>query len=216
MDDAYSPSPAPRSAKLWSGILLEGLLAICAIGLSAIGFYDRRQNLGDFGWDQIRQGLIWGLVASLPLLGYLAVFHFSPPGWMHSLRKFCVEHLCPLFQGSAIWELALLSLAAGIGEELLFRWSLQGGLTSIFEVRLSQPVAEVIGLIIASLLFGLCHAVTKLYFTVTFIGGLFLGWTMFATSNWLVPAVAHALYDFAALVYIVRIMDRAETVQAEP
>jgi membrane protease YdiL (CAAX protease family) len=214
MDEACSP--APRNAKLWSGIFLEGFLAICAIGMSFIGFYDRRQNLGEFGWDQLHQGLIWGLVASLPLLGYLAAFHFFPPDWMRSLRKFCVEHLCPLFQGSAIWELALLALAAGIGEELLFRWSLQGGLTSIFDARFGQPVAGVISLIIASLLFGLCHSVTKLYFTVTFIGGLFLGWTMIATSNWLVPAVAHALYDFVALVYIVRIMDRADAVQAEP
>lgn len=205
MEEANFPSP--KNGTLWFGIALEGALVFCAVGLSFIGLYDPQQRLAGLGWNQTRIGLFWGTIASLPLLGYLVAFHYFPSRWMGSLRRFCRDQLQPMFQGSEIWELALLSLAAGIGEELLFRWCLQGGFTEIFEARFEQPIAELTALFLASLLFGLCHAVTKLYFVVTLIGGLFLGWTMIATGNWLVPAVAHAIYDFVALVYIAKIMN---------
>jgi membrane protease YdiL (CAAX protease family) len=185
------------------GILVEGILVVLAIGLSLLGVFDSNQPLHKFHWGQALEGLLWGVLASLPLIGFLAAFHFFRFKWIEGLRRFSAEQVKPLFDGSTMIELALLSVAAGIGEELFFRWCLQGGVTSALEPKFGWIVAVGGGLIIASLVFGLCHAATWQYFTLTFVGGLYLGWLMVVTGNWLVPAVAHALYDFVALMYIV-------------
>ena len=45
----------------------------------------------------------------------------------------------------------------------------------------------------------------------TFFAGIFFGLTMILFHNWLVPAIAHAIYDFAALVYIVNWLEEPKT-----
>jgi membrane protease YdiL (CAAX protease family) len=60
----------------------------------------------------------------------------------------------------------------------------------------------VIGLVITSLLFGLAHALSKLYFLFAVAVGAFLGWLAF--RDLVAPMVAHGLYDFLALVYLSR------------
>lgn len=70
--------------------------------------------------------------------------------------------------------------------------------------RAGAELATIIGLIVASVLFGLCHWVNNSYGLTTLAIGLFLGATMIWAENWLVPAFAHAFYDFVALLYLVR------------
>jgi hypothetical protein len=53
-------------------------------------------------------------------------------------------------------------------------------------------------------IFGVCHWVNYSYGLTTMIVGAYLGWTMILTDTFLVPAVAHALFDFIAFLYIVR------------
>ena len=45
--------------------------------------------------------------------------------------------------------------------------------------------------------------------------GIYLGWLLAATDNLLVPIVAHAAYDFLALVYLLH-RDRGTLLEAEP
>jgi membrane protease YdiL (CAAX protease family) len=59
------------------------------------------------------------------------------------------------------------------------------------------------GLLLASLLFGLLHPLTVMYFVLASLVGVYLGCWQLATDNLLVVIVAHALYDFVALVYLV-------------
>ena len=91
----------------------------------------------------------------------------------------------------------MIAVAAGLGEEFLFRWSFQGGLVTIGWHPLSA-------LVVASLFFGLCHFLSALYALYATLAGLILGWLMqWSGSVW--PGVAaHALYDFAAILYLVR------------
>jgi hypothetical protein len=203
MDEPQSNRPGKLSLRM--GVFAELSLATLAIGLSFLGVYDRRQPFSNMGWRELQDAWLWGLISSLPLLSYLVVFHVAPATSFSRLRQFCFDQLRPLFDGASISGLALLSIAAGIGEELLFRWSLQGGLSTLLEYDLGTFMANFVGLFVASLVFGLCHAITKIYFLLTFLGGLFLGWIMIHFENWMVPAVAHAVYDFVALVYLVRI-----------
>ena len=111
--------------------------------------------------------------------------------------------LSPLFRGCRVWELAVISAVAGLGEELLFRAVLQEAVAG----WLGGPVGTWVGLAAASLLFGLMHPITKTYALLATLIGLYLGWLWIETGNLLVPVTAHALYDFLALVYLTRIRD---------
>jgi membrane protease YdiL (CAAX protease family) len=189
---------------LWVGLIVEGLLIAIALLLAVVGLYDHQQPLDKIHSAEIWQGLTIGGLATLPMLGYLAVFHFLPTRWLKPMREFCETRLAPLFRSSTWLELLILSLLAGFGEELLFRWCLQGGITSLLTERAGYPAAAAIGLTVGSILFGICHWVNASYGLTTLAIGIFLGLTMIWTGNFLVPAVAHALYDFVALIYIAR------------
>ncbi len=189
---------------LWVGIVVEASLILVALVLALWGLYDHRQPLQKLNLSQSTQFMVWGIAATIPLLVFLVVFHFSPIAAFRPMREFCRVHLQPIFQGSSTAELAILSILAGIGEELLFRWCLQGGISSLLETRAGMGAAMIIGLMVASILFGLCHWVNTGYGIMTMTAGAYFGLVMIGTGSWLVPAVAHALYDFVALLYIVR------------
>lgn len=189
---------------LWVGILVEGGLIGIALFLSWFGLYDHEQRLAEFLQDDILKMIGWGVVATIPLLFYLLLFHFWRPTFFQPMRDFVAQRLHPLFRKSSLLEMAILSLLAGLGEELLFRWSLQGGLTSVLEPQAGVVIATSIGLLIASILFGLCHWVNRTYGITTLIVGIYLGGLMIWSGSVLVPMVAHALFDFVAMIYIAR------------
>ena len=68
---------------------------------------------------------------------------------------------------------------------------------------------ELRGLLAASVLFGLAHPITPAYAVLAAMIGVYLGWLWLAfDKNLLVPITAHALYDFLALIYLVRTRGR--------
>jgi membrane protease YdiL (CAAX protease family) len=178
----------------WRGFLLavgvEGALALVAWGLGYL--FDLPL------WDQIRwdgPAIAWGIAASLPMLvAFLACVRW-PVGPLRSIQQVSEEVIRPLFVSCSIWQLALLSVVAGIGEETLFRGILQG--------LLSRPWGPIPGLLLSSLLFGLLHPLTPTYLVLAALVGVYLGCWWLATDNLLVVIIAHALYDFVALIYLV-------------
>ncbi len=102
-----------------------------------------------------------------------------------------------LFRGnSSQWAIIAVSLLAGFGEELLFRGVIQAGL--------EQLTGTATGLVLASLIFGLLHAITPAYFILATIMGLYLGLLYQLTGNLLIPCLVHALYDWAAITWYLR------------
>jgi hypothetical protein len=93
----------------------------------------------------------------------------------------------------------MVATLAGVGEELLFR--------GVLQVKAGQWTTPLIGLLIASLLFGLAHALSKLYFAFAVAVGAFLGWLAIACHDLVAPMIAHGLYDFLALAYLSRSID---------
>ena len=61
-----------------------------------------------------------------------------------------------------------------------------------------------LAILIVGIIFGVCHWITPLYFLLATITGIYLGWLYWATGSLVAPVLAHALYDFIALVVIVR------------
>jgi membrane protease YdiL (CAAX protease family) len=195
--------PKPKVHLLWVGLLVEGGLFLLGLLIGWFGFYDKNQPLHTIDWEFLQTAGIWGVAALLPMLIYLAVFQLWTPPFIKPMKEFVDSKLKPMFESCSIFELLLLSIMAGFGEEIFFRWCLQGGITSTLEPNFGTTYAIVVGILVASWLFGLCHWVNATYGISTMLVGLYLGWTMIFTNNWLVPAITHTLFDFVALIVIV-------------
>jgi membrane protease YdiL (CAAX protease family) len=141
-------------------------------------------------------GAALGVAATLPMLLVFAAVLRWPVGPLIRIRQFFDDVVRPLMRGCGLLDLALLSLVAGVGEELVFRGVLQPALVR----RLGLGP----GLVLASLLFGLLHPITVTYVILAAGLGLYLGVVAWAGGNLLPVMVAHALYDFLVLAYLLR------------
>jgi membrane protease YdiL (CAAX protease family) len=127
-----------------------------------------------------------------------------PFGPFVALKRVVRNILLPMFKGFQLWQLLVVALLAGVGEELFFRGLLQGGLFAWLQPHVTEHLALAISLGVASLLFGLLHPITRTYAILCMLVGLYLGGIWIVTGNLLAPIMVHALYDFLALVYLLR------------
>ncbi len=105
--------------------------------------------------------------------------------------------LRPLFGNWSILQLAIISAIAGLAEEALFRGAIQASL--------SGRIGSIAGLLLSSVLFGVSHLITRTYAILAGVVGLYLGLLWLWTGNLLTPVVTHAVYDFLALLYFLRL-----------
>ena len=184
--------PQDRNQFLNFAGLFEGGLALLAL---SVGWLLDINPLEHLAWDWRAVG--WGVVATVPtfLLFYLS-YRF-PIGELRKIRDFLSRELAPSLSALRWYDLILMSLLAGVSEELLFRGLLQPWL--------GQPWCNV--------LFGLVHWITPLYAALAFAIGSFLSWTMTITEpqNLLTPIITHALHDYLAFLMIVAIYRRETT-----
>jgi membrane protease YdiL (CAAX protease family) len=169
----------------------EAGLAVLAVGLGRLVGISPLTALQP-SWTS----LLWGLLATLPLVLTLLWVLSTRTGPLRRLVHFVVGELGPLLARQSIAELALLAALAGLGEELLFRGLLQRGLMQL------MPISP--ALFCASALFGLAHFATSTYAVVAGLMGLYLGALLLLQGSLLAPVVTHALYDFVALLLVVR------------
>lgn len=132
-----------------------------------------------------------GLLAAVALAAvYFTLLLRGPdlPG-VRSMRTLYREVFKPLFGDVGAREVVVISLAAGFGEEMLFRGAVQ----------------QEFGWIPASLLFGAVHVGGRqmIPFGVWAAGtGLVLGWLALWTGGLVAPITAHVVYDGLALSLI--------------
>jgi membrane protease YdiL (CAAX protease family) len=189
----HTPPPAPLQSTrwFWSACAFEGFLAVLALGLAPALSLPLAGNLHWSGRDAIL-----GLTATLPLLALLALLLRVRWPWMREIIGFLDRAVRPILGRWSLVQVAVLSALAGVGEELLFRAVIQEGCSRLTSVWLA--------LLIASLLFGLVHWITRGYALLAAGIGLYLGWLWIHSGNLLTPIVTHATYDFVALVYFLR------------
>lgn len=106
------------------------------------------------------------------------------------------EFVARFFAQATLLDLAMVSALAGIAEEALFRGVLQGALLG--------AIGTVPAVSAAALLFGLAHFITPTYAIAAALIGALLGALLVMTEDLAAPIVAHALYDFLALAWLVR------------
>lgn len=184
-------SPPIGKRIVWIGIAFEGGLALFAL---ALGWLLGHPPLPKIQWSS--QDAAWGGAACLPMLAAFVVCIRWPVGPLIRIKQFSEEFIREWFAACTLPELALISVVAGIGEEMLFR----GVIQSAFSAWIN-PLA---GVVIASLLFGLMHPITPFYILLAGLMGAFLGWIFIASGNLLPVIITHGLYDFLALAYLTR------------
>ncbi len=178
-------------------VAVEGGLVVLALGL---GWWLGCPPLRTLRWTLA--GASWGAAAGglmlllIPATLRLRMWPFS------DVLRVVEELLVPMFRDCRLVDLAVIAALAGLGEEMLFRGVIQDAVSG----RVGGPYGIWIGLAVASLLFGAAHPFSSGYFVLATLMGLYLGgiWIAF-DHNLLVPVTAHAVYDFLALVYLVKV-----------
>ena len=139
---------------------------------------------------------VYSLLFCLPMFAFLLMSIRLTWGPFARLRRELEGKVRPLFVNSKMIDLALIALFAGLGEELIFRGWLQGVLIAKTNVWM--------GILLSSLIFGLAHYISTDYAIYAFITGIYLGLIYQVLNNLFIVMMIHAVYDFAALVYLVR------------
>jgi membrane protease YdiL (CAAX protease family) len=187
-------------------LAFEGGLGLLAL---ALGWWLEQWPLpgvevGATSWSDVARPALWGVLGTLPMLAGMWLadrFAFGP---LRQLKQDFERLIVPLFAHCSVLEMALISLMAGIGEEMLFRGLIQAGLAD----WLGPPLGPWIALVLASIVFGFGHMISAAYAVVAMVIGVYLGWLLLATESIVTPAIAHGLYDFCALLYLVRFRSR--------
>jgi membrane protease YdiL (CAAX protease family) len=171
---------------VWLALLSEGALAASAA--VAAWLLDL-----DLAWGSPLAGTLVGLLGAVVLgAANYALLTWAPSMWIvNGVRAVYHEVLVPLFGTLNTAAIIVIGMAAGVGEEWLFRGVLQ----------------STIGLLPASLAFGVAHTGnrTMLPFGLwAAVMGLALGALAIMTGGLLAPMVAHGVYDVLALEYVRR------------
>jgi uncharacterized protein len=195
-------SDLPPHQFLLVAVLLEAALAVVAV---VVGWF--------FGYAPAAtvalslRAIGWGVLATLPpLVAFWFCVHSTLRPLVDIIRV-VDEQLAPLFRSCRWFDLAAVSVVAGIGEELLFRGLLQGGIAQ----WIGLPWGVWIGLVFAAAVFGLAHPITWAYAVMAGAIGLYLGGLWIVSGNLLVPITTHAMYDFMVLAYVVYLRGRSSS-----
>lgn len=189
-------------------VWFEGGLGLAAI---LVGWLSGFPALGrvELALPEVGRDLGTALLFTLPLLAFFGFITLMPVGPFRSIRKRLDAVILPLFRDLSIFELLLISLMAGFGEEILFRGLLQPLFAWVFG---GDPAA---GIVASNVIFGLAHWITPTYAVVAGLMGVYMGFVLGYTNNLLAPIFLHALYDFIALVFYLRVVHRPDSWPSE-
>jgi membrane protease YdiL (CAAX protease family) len=174
-------------------VVVEGGLAILAIVLAWLFGVSLREQIPT-GGPEVRAAILRGALVTLPMLAIFFWLVHSSRATLRQLRRQVQSLISEMFPTANVAQFALVALLAGIGEELLFR--------GVLQTLLVQWTTPWIGLAVTGVLFGLAHALSKLYFALATLIGLSFGWLVLHYHDLIAPMVAHSLYDFIALIYL--------------
>lgn len=206
------PADAQEASESWKRIFTKFVVAeylMVPIALVMMWVCDLRnagsisgQLLGDAHWSW---GVAFGLFATIPMLLSIVLTMMVPWRPLVELRELVQTKLAPFFRGMPSWALLLIAMGAGFGEEWLFRGFGIQGIVWLLPDTWSPEVVEWTAILIVALVFGAMHALTPMYFFMTLAIGIYLGYLVLLTDSLLPAVVAHGLYDYIALLYIMRL-----------
>lgn len=172
----------PRKRLLVLICYTEGFLLLLALILSRV-FGIRLFPLT----DDIARDAALGTIGTLFPLAIFAFFLTEKAEgipFFGSLRKVILKDIKVLFSNTSLLDIIVISALAGFTEELLFRGIIQAKL----------------GIVWASVIFGILHCLSPAYFIIATLMGFYLGFLSDYYQSLLVPIQLHFMYDFGVLV----------------
>lgn len=137
-----------------------------------------------------------GLLGTLPLFLLFRLLYSHPFFGFDKIKETLIETIGQQLAELRWPQLLALAAAAGFGEELLFRGTIQPWLENIGGYQF--------GLLASNVIFGLVHAISRMYAIITGAVGIYLGYLMDINDqrNLLAPMITHGLYDFLAFIVV--------------
>lgn len=182
------------SRLLWLELPVAALLLAAALGWE----YWRQVGLWQ-AWRWSFWCVPWSVLAALPSAVMIVLLE-SPlcqrVCWLREFREHMTTSFAA-FLGALRWpEMVILSGLAGLSEEVFFRGVLQ----------------QEIGIVCASLVFGMLHAISLPYVVWATLMGGYLGWLLHVTQTLWVPILTHTIIDIVGLWYIRRVATPRHTI----
>ncbi|MBQ2619920.1 MAG: CPBP family intramembrane metalloprotease [Thermoguttaceae bacterium] len=180
-------------------ILFEGAMAIVGALLALICGLDLSKAFHnpDFAtmFSQFALGI--GLAVGLGIL--FTVLDYFPWSHLKKVSEKTKEFVNDAFKDSSLFNRFLVCLLAGVGEEILFRGFIFIAIFEFWPWGLEYNLNIIAAIAISSILFGLGHNVSALYFLITAMLGVTFCLVFLWTGSLIAPVIAHALYDFYAM-----------------
>ncbi len=155
---------------VWITVIFEG--GLLGLGL-ALDWWARQPPFAHIfvHW----QAFVLGIVGTWPPL--LGMWWCARSSWgsLRRLQHGVWEKIVPLFTECSSLELILIAVAAGLGEEVLFR--------GVIQITLADWLGPSGALLLASALFGLAHFLTPTYAALAALLGLYLGGLLIVSDN---------------------------------
>ena len=179
-----SITPFSRYKLLALTALVEGVALIAALLIAwffGIKLFPLTQKI----FHDIVIGTLGALIP-LALFVFLLSEKANNTPLLGSLKKTIINDIRVIFSGCRLIDLCFISVFAGFAEELLFR--------GVIQVK--------VGIIGASIIFGLLHFITPAYCIIATIMGFYLGFLFQYYESILIPIQLHFVYDLGALLYL--------------
>ncbi len=165
-------------------ITSEGVALIVAFSLA----YLFEVKLFPLSEEIFRDLLLGTLYALLPLGLFLVLLleNTEKIPVIGPFRRIVITDIKDIFSTARLPDLLLFATLSGFAEEILFR--------GVIQVKL--------GLVAASIIFGLLHFITPAYFIIATIIGFYLGALYQHYGSLLIPIQLHFFYNLCALIYL--------------
>lgn len=173
-------------------LILLSQLAIVAVGMFLIWVFS--VQIPGAHIERLNAVAIGTLLAIVTFLLFAVIYRFGGKFAQALLND--TRRVSGIFSGYSWVHLACVAALAGVGEELLFRGFLQTWLSNHFTITWA--------ILIASIIFGLLHYLSHAYFISVTLMSVAFGVTYYIMDSLLMVMVWHAVYDFIALVVLVK------------
>lgn len=180
--------PLSRRKTLILTVAVEGGLICIAIVLGAVlGIPLVSMCEPDSGM------VLHGVVSAVPVMIVMLLLFHIPVEPVRRIEEIIRYFMRTVMGRLSVWDLGLVSILAGVGEELMFR--------GVIQHAAADYLGTFTGIFIAGILFGMVHLITPFYAVIASLLGVYLGWLFVDTGSLIVPIVCHAVYDFSAFLY---------------
>lgn len=183
-----------KSSHTFVLILLSQLVIVVA-GILLIWGFGVQMPIANVG--ALQAITIGTLLAFITFLLFALIYRFG--GKFAQALVNDVRRVSGIFSGYSWLHLACVAALAGVGEELLFRGFLQTWLGNYFAITWA--------ILIASIIFGLLHYLSHAYFISATLMSIAFGVAYCMTDSLLMVVVWHGVYDFIALLVLVKYPD---------